>query len=583
MSTAPWSCKIAGADPGIDSNDGDGMLQVLDPMVDDHGNETESFPTLSVTATMVFEHETEEQAFTAAMTRASQWLVRTFLLTGLVINGLLLVYGLWHESLDLQPTLASLCGMAFLATVAERPMGRYLALVFFALYIGERVTIGTLFLPTAWAPHAVQLGFPLPYSLLGPIMIQVVGSLLGLRPMRDTLPWLIFAYVVGQAHMLCVLRDTKHSRMNYSAVSTFVVMLTVAAGYLTEYSTRQRWCHHPMMKDESNARAQWVQEQIRCTLQFVSLDQEKDYMRSTAAFIIGESSPYKKAAWLAIAVTILSTLHSLYNFINYRRIEAYAVLIPAGLTGLTYFRHNLNSLKLRRGVLIIFSFAGSMRLLQTCNPDLYPSFSHVWFTIAVGTGLAFVVLAVLVDYNNPAAITVQPTWRNCVSVFPPLIVAGCVIATLTFDNNQALTSSVFMRPATLDEGHPLPFGILAPFLFHYAGHLLGLRATLDALVVLVVTAMCCNLHIYVIMSSSPELQDVRLNYMALMSTAATLAAGSDYSAELDQRQRWILTQVRRLDGAELCLEYSKEPIQAVSFEMEGPLTLEQDSSDPSNV
>jgi len=191
-----------------------------------------------------FLNESDEKAF------LDEKAVTTYsMITTCAASTFVLAFAYTLLSADIVPLAATplFLPALFADSFKHSPVPRLVALWTFAAYINLRLSCGVLMFSATIAPPTVQSGYALPYALVGPTACISIGTLLGLRFVRDVLPPVLVTLVTSVAHSVVVLRSGGGG-LHYPIATIAVTLLGCATEYQNEYLERQRWVSLPDLK-----------------------------------------------------------------------------------------------------------------------------------------------------------------------------------------------------------------------------------------------------------------------------------------------------------------------------------------------
>ena len=148
-----------------------------------------------------------EAEFSDARIKLTGKLLRNVFALLLVACALYSGHGYSHGHVDTGPLMGCLLLPPLMEYNRRWPHDRRLrqgCVVMMTAYLHLRLWPGHLLISEWWpVPPTVKEGYPLPYSLLAPSVVLMVGSSLGLRIVPDLLVWAISVSLAGP-RVLCV-------------------------------------------------------------------------------------------------------------------------------------------------------------------------------------------------------------------------------------------------------------------------------------------------------------------------------------------------------------------------------------------
>ena len=192
-----------------------------------------------------FQNDSDETAFRRAQIAASHSGIRTLVACNFIA---VLTYAIYYIIVSAPPVGApgviALAVMPpiikYVSTECHTPTLRLVALWMFASMVNLRLSWGVLMFSADAAPPTVQSGYVLPYAMSGTLACMTMGSMLGLRFMRDILPPVLITLVTSVAHTVVVLFPGGGT-LHYPIATVAVTLLGCAAEYHNESLERHRW------------------------------------------------------------------------------------------------------------------------------------------------------------------------------------------------------------------------------------------------------------------------------------------------------------------------------------------------------
>lgn len=150
----------------------------------------------------------KEEEFCRSRIELTSRLFRRTFVCSLVVCALFTSHGIFHGHTDVGPALGCFMMLPLMAVDYLRPYSRtvrqsciFLVVVYISLRLCPWDILGWPIAPT------VKEGYALPYSILAPSMLILVGSSIGLR-IRDLLVAFVFTSLIGMMHLFLVLDST---------------------------------------------------------------------------------------------------------------------------------------------------------------------------------------------------------------------------------------------------------------------------------------------------------------------------------------------------------------------------------------
>jgi len=443
---------------------------------------------------MRFVDTEDEAAFLEYQVMVSSRVIQTAVWLGLGINILYAVVEHLNGSGDLGPLIMSLVSVATVPcllgkTTFRKFWIRRMLLWSFVLLLNLRVSVGVLFGRAEWTTIVANSGYPMAYSLLGPVSTILLGTAIGLRPMRDILPGTVLTLGICIAHITVILHKTHDpnssakttaTHTNYVVTITASVIMVLFSGYHIEKTMRSRWMWAPFEPVEASAdpcKTKKIQEMQQYRLHpFLKFPDAED----EEAFLFSE---------LRMSG---STLFDLGRMV-FCFCTAYIFIGAVGAS-----------------IDIQPLIAGGVFLLLSWKPHFFmrTHYQRCWILICAAVYINLRLLRVVG----------MPYWVPTPILYP-------------------FKSWFETASPTQGEGYPMPFAVLGPAIISAWGTMMGLRATHDITPVAVVTCIMGMLHCWVVLPSEPHA--IRPAFLSCICSYTFLVCFVGYFIESDIRRRWM--------------------------------------------
>ena len=180
--------------------------------------------------------------------------------------------------------------------------------------INLMLSLGVLFSAGGVVPPIVQSGYALPVAVSGTLSCMALGTMLGLRFMRDVLPSVCITLVTSVAHSMLVL-PPGGGALHYPIATVAVTLLGCAAEYRNESLERQRWisladlksCEGSVSNSEMADAHSW-QHTLTNLLGFGS--------QTDQHLSVVEGSKLPKGSWFVLALCPALSIYTLDNALH---------------------------------------------------------------------------------------------------------------------------------------------------------------------------------------------------------------------------------------------------------------------------
>jgi len=502
----------------------------------------------------------DEQAFCKSLLWFPEDLFRKLIFFLVAANFAISLVSFCAGTPDWGPIGSTLCCAPFAWIANKQSWARRVLLFIFTTYIGSRLLI-SIVLPEH-APLTVIEGYPLPYALLGPPAVFLMGASLGLRGMRDTLPLAISIALVGNVHMALLLTD--QVLMQYIAATNLCWFMLFFSIYSTELSRRRRWSWYPYDDDDLPSALQPKMNEEVCQisffLNFANPEDDSAFLRSEQA------ASHQMLQSVARLWGVVCMVYVPATAAYFGSVDVIACIVPFCFA-LLYMHSEAvaSSLSFRRLWFGFFSVCANSRLLMANQPRLSPAMSEIQSASAMGGLLTLVAIALVLLFTPdcvpclsrfeelPAKQHISKMMHFSVFGINLLMIWGITImdsASLTAESTVSEQAAVWStRRGLLNvgsvahdvvlKGHPVAISINGVFTLHSLSILLGVRHTLDAWLTTVVTAILSWIHVNISISSV----GARANYGSMVLLSTILQMATEYWYQLDQRKRWLRARI----------------------------------------
>ena len=250
-----------------------------------------------------FLNDSDETAFRRAQTSAS-CSMRHYYLVGALISAI--SYAIYTAKLV--PLVFAVGIFAGLSTECfkQSPTLHLVAFWTATTAINLTLSLGVLFSAGGVVPPIVQSGYALPVAVSGTLSCMALGTMLGLRFMRDVLPSVCITLVTSVAHSMLVL-PPGGGALHYPIATVAVTLLGCAAEYRNESLERLSWisladlksCEGSVSNSEMADAHSW-QHTLTNLLGFGS--------QTDQHLSVVEGSKLPKGSWFVLAHSVLSLL-----------------------------------------------------------------------------------------------------------------------------------------------------------------------------------------------------------------------------------------------------------------------------------